>query len=117
MLICSVKPLIFAAATVGLIACIGSASYAASAISFSPLTGAVGLSQGVWNYYDAIQIAQRECNNPDCRVVILVKSGCAYLAIGDNNIYGFGTREKLAIKECAFQTSNCTKLYAVCNER
>jgi hypothetical protein len=117
MLNCSVKPLIIAAATVGLIACTGSASHAAAVISFSPSTGSFGSVVGNFMNSEAIRRAQAECNNADCRIVIVMPKGCAYLAVGDNNGFGTGSSEQLVIRDCARNTSNCEIRTHACDRR
>ena len=93
------------------------------AIAFSPSTGAYGYSHGASSQAKAEQTAARHCKAraSDCRIIVFVKNGCAALAVGKGNRYGYGwtdTRPKAenrAMSECKSRTSGCKIRSWVCS--
>lgn len=88
------------------------------AIAFSQSTGRWGYSPG--GGLNAPYQATQYCNAPDAKV-IAQKSDCwMALAVGDNNIYGWGyagnsaDAQRFALEECKKQTTNAEVAFSFC---
>ncbi len=91
-----------------------------ASISYSPVTGASGMSVDQPSLIDAARAARFMCGDPTCHAVITVGNQCAAVAIGEWGALGWANAqnpqdaEAQAIDKCHDHNSDCRVLRTVC---
>lgn len=100
----------------------GAAAQYFGAMSFSPLSGAMGWGFDYPTQEGAERAALANCKKyavPDCQIVVVFKDACAALAAGDESFAAVASSsredaQRRAMRRCSIQGPNCQIMRWVC---